>query len=139
MCIAADAFPTRDNQERAEGLRDDVAFSTTGLGDGYYDVVVVTAPDGALRGLEVIFLADDDFDSDEFDELATPARLAHPRTQATPESLGTLESKGHLAVGDPCYGEPTITIDVPAGSYSAVIWRDYTTQCVARLGVYLNF
>src|ERR1044072_5786551 len=35
---------------------DNLAVSSSGVGDGGYDLVHVVGPDGAVRGIEVIFL-----------------------------------------------------------------------------------
>lgn len=172
---------------RDGGLDDGAAVSSTGWGDGGYDVVTVAAePGGPTTGVEVVFMSraiDDavdealaDLPTPDFDQLvANPDRsdlrdayhawngersrrtdrvyeamlpTLHPADSEHAQVVGDLDvADGAVCVGDPCYGDPTLTVAVPAGRWRAVRWmyRDADAKAgplhapgprVARLGIY---
>jgi hypothetical protein len=155
MAIAGNVrdFPPGLDWWDEQGARHNVAHSTTGYGDGGYDVFEVVAEGGEVRGLEVVFMSPsleakvtktDDMSWDEhsrlfndlFDEMV-PA--IDPASESQSCVLGSLSVGGQVGVGDPCYGGPSLTHELPAGEYVAVAWRVGTKSLgerVARLGIY---
>lgn len=61
----------------------------------------------------------------------------HPADDGPGEVLGEVEVQGFVDIGDPCYGTPSLTTELPPGRYRAVVW--YGTGLggyVCRSGLY---
>lgn len=63
----------------------------------------------------------------------------HPAEEAVAKVLGEMQVQGGVAVGDPCYGGASLTMEIPAGRYVAVAWMldlgVWGTR-VGRIGLY---
>lgn len=66
--------------------------------------------------------------------------VTHPSQEGRPVVLGTTSVTGTVGVGDPCYGFPTVSVDLPSGTYCAVAWQadlgEFWGTRVVRLGLY---
>lgn len=164
---------------------DSLVVSSSGLGDGSYDLVYVLDEAGKVKGIEVVFvtLAIDalveartadtrpteeeyklaftreadtaTFDAKQAAKDKVDLHFAHcssVNAELTEKMLPTLEPEGdpkvvgtvgcrngHVSAGDPCYGSPSWTGELPNGSYLAVVWKvklDAWGERVSRLGLY---
>lgn len=136
---------------------DGVVVCTSGHGDGEYQVLHLL--DGAERivGVEVVFLTPEIDAVSNLGPAHETAEEHHARLDDLIENLlvctepdggievGRFSLDGRLWLGDPCYFEPTLRLDVAPGEWHAVVYlttlpgsdvAHASGRSVTRIGLY---